>query len=529
MKRLFGKEFNIKKIWNNLDKNQRFSLSILVFLLISFPVSLLLSLSPVRLFSRAQLPASPPITPTITGSDCSPVDKVILVYPKGAGRCDDIQRAIDNVTGSGYTIRFVTGNHDVPDSGDTFGLRIVGKENITFEPQETPGCISCVVQLFLSRNRGGIEIIDSSGKFSDIRVYGNTSNGLLWISRASNFNFYKSVFQDDTANPVRIASSSHITLNDVAVFGNTVGITIENSQRIEIQNSRIYRNSVGIQISGSDVGIRNNLIEFNSQRAIQMVSSTSTMYRNTITYSDGDTESEAAVFADSSHFVMEKNIVAFNAGGVEVRNPPFQSYLFSRNDIFNKDPTKNYIGIRDQTGDMGNISEDPLFGSNYCLKEGSPAIFDDWGQLSYMGHKGPCAGVPTPTFTITPTARPVTSTPTPTETSIPTPTPPVASAIPTFRTRYLKPGMSGRKYKTFIRGEDRDRDKLTLEARGLPKGVSLKECKVTYSSNVSRITCEISGVPGMSGIYRSVFELRDDTGAGVTGGYTLIIFPKFLP
>lgn len=295
MKRLFGKEFNFKKIWKNLDTNQRFSLSILLFLLVSFPVSLLLSLTPVKLFSRAQLPATPPITITSTPT------------VSNGPRC---------------------GSSTIP-------------------PATGPAPLTVIL------HGGG-----SMGAFGLVGYQWDFENDGIW----------------DT-------SFQYISLDPVVHIYTQPGI---------------YQPKFRVLDEGSNWS-------------------------------------------------------------------PACDYLY---DVVVLEPT---------------------------------------GTLTPTETHGP-----TPTFTATPT-------------------PSIASAIPSFTTRYLKPGMSGRRYKTFIRGEDLDRDKLTIESSGLPQGVSLRECKMTYSKNLSRITCEISGVPGMSGIYRPAFELRDDTGAGVTGSYTLFILPKLLP
>lgn len=348
MKRLFGKELDVKKIWKNLNTNQRFSLSVLVFLLISFPVSLLLSLSPVRLFSRAQLPSTPPISITPTPT-----------YP------NTISWKTPSVELEALHFEILTG-------GDRYQA-IVDRINIHSDPgSPTYTTLEAIwhekgveMRMFMYFKADG-----NNWRLDELRTYNGLNPG-GWI-------FYEVGWE---------------------------------------RQSLMVKGRLGIPFVGD----------------VKLYSRSDQVYRGTVRL-------------DGLHLLPFVNI----------------------------------------TG-------------------------------------------PTPTFTVTPT-RKLTSTPTVGPTLTPTiavtPTP---SAIPSFTTRYLKPGMSGRKYKTQIRGLDKDRDKLEINATGLPRGVELKDCKTTYSRNVSRITCDISGVPLMSGFYRTQFELRDDSGAGTTANYTLIVFPKFLP
>lgn len=522
MKRLFGKEFNFKKIWKNLDTNQRFSLSVLVFLLLSFPVSLLLSLSPVKLFSRAQLPVTPPST------ECSAVNRVIRVVPQDRPGCHNIQEAIDNVVGDGYTIRIYPGDYYIPDTGEIYSLRVVGKQNLTIEGDPDSGSKS--VRLHFDNNRGGIEVRSSTGSLGWMQITGRTGNGLLRIENSSKFTVKYSHLNDQSANTVQINGGSNITVVTTEVSSSSVAIYPSNVTNLNISHNIIQDANIGVTAYNSSGIIKYNLIRNNGEHALSFAGSADfEIESNTLTENDSSDPGKLTAISirypvfGSTDFKFLKNIVAFNnASGVDISEAERVNYSFELNDFYGN--TISYVGIPDQTGTNGNISADPLFGDDYCLRSGSPAIYGDYSIREYMGYRGVCGTLPTPTFTLTPTE---TSVPTPTFTV--TPTPPVVSAIPSFTTRYLKPGMSGRRYKTFIRGKDRDRDSLTITARGLPPGVDLKDCETKYSRNLSRITCEISGVPGMSGIYRPVFDLRDDTGAGVTGSYTLFILPKFLP
>lgn len=56
----------VKSIWGKLDKTQKISVLSLLFLLLALPLGVLVALSPVKLFSRASLPVTPPISIPVT-------------------------------------------------------------------------------------------------------------------------------------------------------------------------------------------------------------------------------------------------------------------------------------------------------------------------------------------------------------------------------------------------------------------------------------------------------------------------------
>jgi hypothetical protein len=429
MKRFFGKELDVKKIWKNLDTNQRFSLSILVFLLISFPVSLLLSLSPVRLFSRAQLPASPPgLSPTPTTAP--------------------VRNPIDWTTDQVYF------------KADNFSIEI-----------------------------------------GDTKFYGNVPN-LRVVSDPG--------------------SDSYTTL-EASWWENGVEMRLYMYFRSDGNNWQMYELRT---YNGQNPGDWVVFWAFNPEPLGEPY------------------YSRKMAMQKWSTWVKFENIVLLPFwGGVEPTITPEVTPTFTPTPSVGQGPNCGTPSIPPATGPApltvtlhggGSMGSAGLKGYQWDFE--NDGVWDTSLQditLDPVTHIYTQPGVYQPkfrVFDVSGESSPVCDYPFDVVVENPGATPtPVVSATPSLKTRYLKPGMSGRKYKTFVRGEDRDRNKLTLEARGLPRGVSLKECKVTYSSKLSRITCEISGVPGMSGIYRPVFELRDDTGAGVTGNYTLIIFPKFLP
>jgi len=432
MNKLFGKELNIGKAWKKLDSNQRFSLSVLLFLLISFPVSLLLSLSPVRLFSRAQLPATPPIsvTPTPTypnkiswNTPYVELDAYHFEILTGGGR---FQAIVDDVD-----------IHSDPGHPTYTTLEAIWYEN------------GVEMRMFMYFKADG-----NNWWLDELRTYDGLNPG-DWI-------FYEVGWE-----------------NQSLLVKGRLGTPFNGDIRLYSRSDQAQRGMVIL------TGL--NLLPF-----AHLVTPTPTFTPTPI----ADRPPRCGTPTIRPATGPAPLTVTLHGGGA-MGSAGLMGYQWD----FEND------GIWDT--DLEGINLDPV--THIYTK---PGVYQPkFRVFDVNGNSSPVCDY---LFDVV------------VEESSVTPTPSV-SAIPSFRTRYLKPGMSGRKYKTLIRGEDMDRDKLTMTASGLPKGVDMKGCAVTYTSKVSRITCEISGVPQMSGIYRTQFELRDDTGAGVTANYTLVILPKFLP
>lgn len=54
------------EVWRNLSSHQKINLSMMLLMLVALPVAVFVALGPTRLFSRAFLPVTPPVTSTST-------------------------------------------------------------------------------------------------------------------------------------------------------------------------------------------------------------------------------------------------------------------------------------------------------------------------------------------------------------------------------------------------------------------------------------------------------------------------------
>jgi len=212
---------------------------------------------------------------------------------------------------------------------------------------------------------------------------------------------------------------------------------------------------------------------------------------------------------------ISRNIIVQNGRGIQVVDQKSAYQItFSQNDVF-QNSQGNYVGTSDQTGVSGNISANPLFGSNYCLESNSPAIINLYNNTQYMGHKGPCGFPSTPLPTSTPTPFP-TPTPTGTPTSILRilTQPPEANA-------FLE-GEVGVNYRNFFMGQlvgdTPTEHTLSLSATNLPPGLSVPRelCSNTYHptdqpQNTLETSCALDGIPTTAGSYTVTVTLRDLT------------------
>jgi parallel beta-helix repeat protein len=362
----------------------------------------------------------PPITPTPT-EECSPVDKTIYVSPPGEqGNCHDLQKAIDNVPGGQYVIRLAPGTYRIPDPGGTFSVEVLNKNDLTIQGDPQSG--SDAVILDFSKNSGGINIQGSSGRLEWMSIVGPTTNGLVYLNQSPKFNLIYLHLNDQGANTVQINHCADNEIMNSEIKSGSVALYPSKTFGLRIENNILSDSSHGIEAFESSGVIKGNLFENNKEQAIRLTRpSPFVVSENTIVGSKG-TDGHAAFYVDlpiegTSLIDFQKNIVVDNNGGIEINEVDKIDLLFATNDIWNNGV--NYLGIPDQTEQRGNISADPLFGPDYCLNPGSPAIYGEVIYEAYMGHRGPCSEIPTLTPSVSPTASP---TPTPTPTPLLTPT-----------------------------------------------------------------------------------------------------------
>ncbi len=124
-----------------------------------------------------------------------------------------------------------------------------------------------------------------------------------------------------------------------------------------------------------------------------------------------------------------------------------------------------------------------------------------------------------------PVTAPVTSPVTPPVTPRPTHRPrPFVNSIPEISTFRLPNGTQNRKYTMTVKGFDNDKnDRLTLSAKGLPKGLSLQKCEQKIVNNKKTIQCLISGYPTKSGDYKVQLTINDNKGGTTSNNLFLKI------
>src|SRR3989344_5601147 len=146
---------------SHLKKNPGF----LVFLLLLVILPVLIWVMATGSFELRKKAGSP--------STCTPVAQSIFVTPTGP--CHDLQAAIDAVTAPNMQINIAAGEYPVAETGQTFSLNIIGKEQLRIVGAEQSS--SRAVRLIFEGNRGGILIDESTGSLEWMDIQGRTSNG----------------------------------------------------------------------------------------------------------------------------------------------------------------------------------------------------------------------------------------------------------------------------------------------------------------------------------------------------------------
>lgn len=400
---------NKGKTFKELIKEPRFTIALLVFFL---PFLIWAANSLTELRKKA-----------VDGDVCVPVNKVITVTPPGGeGTCHEIQKAIDAIpdgngtsTNQGFTIRLTPGTYTVEETNDSYSITVRNKDNLAISGYPGP---ARNVKIRFPNNRGGLQFLDSSGVLEWVEVSGSTTNGIIRVEDSTRVSLNYLYVDDDGANSVQLYNTDEVGISNSDIQSFSVAIWSSDVQNLLIGNNTIQNAKIGVYATGSSGRIFANLFTNLTERAVSVYSTpTLTIESNTITsnyYSDQDRPAALHIDGNGPMDVsINKNIVAFNSGaGIETRADG--SVTFTYNDVYDNDQG-NFRGVFSPVGSDGNISADPLFGTQNCLRSGSPAIYGSIANHEYMGHRGPCTNV-TPTATSTPTS---TNTPSPT----PSPTP----------------------------------------------------------------------------------------------------------
>jgi hypothetical protein len=131
----------------------------------------------------------------------------------------------------------------------------------------------------------------------------------------------------------------------------------------------------------------------------------------------------------------------------------------------------------------------------------------------------------TPPATITPT--PITP-PSPTITVSPTPAP-IFNRAPVIVTNSLATGFVWKKYTSKVTARDYDKDKISLNAKYLPSGLSLSQCSYTQPFwrlfGYTELTCYINGIPTIAGKYTVIITATDEHQLNTIKSLPLLIKP----
>lgn len=135
----------------------------------------------------------------------------------------------------------------------------------------------------------------------------------------------------------------------------------------------------------------------------------------------------------------------------------------------------------------------------------------------------PTGPVWTPIGTRSPYPTPIFLTPTPAPAITPTPTPNPLNNNPVITSNTIKTGTVNQQYRTGITAIDRDGDTMTMNATGLPNGLTLGNCTYNELFGWGRMNCSISGVPTTTGSYNVMITVMDFNGGMAQKSFTLTI------
>lgn len=341
-------------------------------------------------------------------STCIPTGDSVFVTPDGP--CHDLQTAIDAVDRANMSILLSPGTYNIPESGTTFSINVIGKENLRIAGSQPA---SNAVTLQFNGNNGGVSVASSSGSIEWLAMRGVAVNGMLSIRNSTNFAVGYTHLFDEGAHTMDVSDSKEISIYNTEISSSAGGLEIGNVTNFKVSNAHIHNTDNGITVNNSQGVIQFNAIVENRENGIQIYGdSTLSVIGNTIARNNTDTPNIAAGVrigypkTDGSNVRFDRNIIAFNSGnGVENLTTDKGTFWFNENNIYGN--RQNYVGVDQATGKDGNISADPLFGQDYCLQIGSPSLLvpPEW----YMGHRGQCGINPTPTPPLTCWNRVLTS------------------------------------------------------------------------------------------------------------------------
>jgi|GEM_PF-4780618 len=550
-----------RSAWYGLDKMQKVSLAVLIFFLVALPVSLLVIVSPIKLFSRADYPITPPITnpiPPVSGTNKSvfltsqnshiSLMNSASINPK-LGWTVEAWIKPNSATSGGWII-----NKDIQ-SDQSFAM------NVRQELVDTVNGIYSGVYTFSVANSGNRCV---SHNIEQQLQYGLGESGKLtsWMHIAG-------VVQNDGTLDIFVngkRSESNF---------NKVGGTCPNSLPIEIGAIVRGESSDGVFDGLIDEVRISNVARYTSNFDPQhnpFVSDASTLalYHFDSDFSDASGNGHVGVLTGNAEF---KDGVPPEAIQTPVPSPVCKYGVnnFAVNGPIcgkNKYNGAKYTCYDGYTGTLGGRRGDCR--SSDAWKSLAESACKDHGQCYYVspvpigtlpGRTTPPTPVATFIATPAPTGIPIGRCNSPClDASIPeqpapdcgpgyecisqtsgskgvcrnascpndlecdclepkptnTPMPPVVNQNPQIVTTSLAAGTYGVPYRGIIRGRDVDlNDSLKFVIPNLPSGLSLQDCYTDYKlfkGFANSVSCIISGTPQTIGNFRIDVTLFDQNG-----------------
>lgn len=332
---------------------------------------------------------------------CIPQNKVITVTPltDATVTCHDIQSAIDAVTGTGYTVQIEPGTYNV---SSTINVANKNTINITGNPNAGSGAAHIV----FNSNGWGFLVSNSTGTIEWLTATGFTPNGLLNIENSAGFTVAYANLYATSSHTLEVMNSNYFNMYNTEIQSSAGALTIGNTNNISLGNNKIHNSAGAVSIYNSqNINFFGNLIYSNrevglgAQNVTNVIANHNTFYNNGM---NGTLFPAIDVTGNiSGTAAINNNLVAFNnGGGLRFSGTTSNiSVTFDHNDIYGN--YTNYVGVPNQTGVNGNISQDPLINTstgNYCLRAGSLALLGN----DFMGYIGACGAAPSPTPLPTP-------------------------------------------------------------------------------------------------------------------------------
>ncbi len=376
-------EYDLRRVKTIKSKNKKLlSNIILVFLIVALPL-FVWAIVTQRFDTRKRASSGEPST-------CVPVNNVITVTPsESEGNdpndlgCHNIQQAIDAVTGDGYTVLITPGQYYVSET-----ISVGGKSNINITGDSQYGSNAATINF--SDNSFGFLVQGSSGSIHWLNIQGGSANGMLSIKSSSNFAVGYSNIYSQNSHTVDVQDSYNVNIYNCDIQSSAGGVEVQNSNNVTVSNNKIHNTANALTFFNSSGFIFANLIYENRENAITLNKPISLeIYSNTLTNNQRDGLS--IIFVEQIYDTIVdvyKNVITNNRYGINGDSTIglVDVLRFNFNDVWGNS-SSNYYGLTAKTGTNGNISADPLYGTDpiYCVYPGSPVLYGLVANGEYMG------------------------------------------------------------------------------------------------------------------------------------------------